>query len=626
MTTIRRGKTNVNVSIEDGYRPDDLLRLTRLARNLRVLDQLLSTDLDTLSIDESGPAPAWTTLDGDHISFSLGKMPLPKHNLDVAVWLGTNAHELGHVLFTPRKDSPLMQRCIAADRAFMPGLMRMHNIVEDQRQERLILAKFAPWRAYLVAALSHHLVADSDNAWLLMAGRTWLPAEVRDEARARFVDARSEATTREVARLIGDFQRLTDPGDTEANEAWAVLEALHGLFDNDIPTDGGCGNGPIEGGDPERGDVGGTPPPTADEADESEGADSDGEPSDADGEGSDSDSNSDSDDTGSGNSSGNSDDDSSGQTDSDGASGGKGSDKPDTDKPFDLDATKKKLAADADEQLKDNEATRKDLQDVLDSLDHSRGAGDAMGDAANGRWVSVSDSARKLQREVGDSLLDLKDESEPGWVRRVERGRLSIRRYIQGAPTGELFDRFEPGQMDASEMEVVVLVDVSSSMHRHTAALADAIWAIHRSVDDLDGRVTVIAWDDGPHTVVSGPGKRATGRMFVPRATGGTVPNSALAEAFRLLADSTALNRLMIILTDGDWFGEVDNAELIIDAMNSQGIATGLAFLDDPNGWGYNPDAEMNEHHCSVAQKVTEPQGLARLFRRIATERIRARL
>src|SRR5215467_7922890 len=137
--TTRTGTTNVNLP-SDAFTPYEVLRITRLARELRLTNQILSTDLDTVSVEQNGPAPAWTSLEGDHVSFAALRMPKPRSRTDVAVWLGTNAHELGHVLYSPRRGSVLMQRVIEADRTFMTGLAQLHNIVEDQRQERLILA------------------------------------------------------------------------------------------------------------------------------------------------------------------------------------------------------------------------------------------------------------------------------------------------------------------------------------------------------------------------------------------------------------------------------------------------------------------------------------------------------
>ena len=292
----RSGTTNIAVS-DHKQGPREILRLSRLARELRLTDQILSEDLDTVNVVDSGPAPAWTSLDGDQVTFSAAHMPPPKDRLSVAVWLGTNAHELGHVLFSPRRHSTLMRRVMESDKFFMEGLMQLWNAAEDQRQERLLLARFAPWKGYLAAALGHHLVADNESAWLLMAGRTWLSQTVRDEAQARFVAARGQALADEVTSLIGDYQRLLDPGESEQDAAWDVLKRLHDIF-ADAPPKMPRPCTVMDGGEPDTQPGRGSPPPTADEvpppdegddADavpgDGDGADSDADPEDGDGDG-----------------------------------------------------------------------------------------------------------------------------------------------------------------------------------------------------------------------------------------------------------------------------------------------------------------------------------------------------
>src|SRR5215471_17464586 len=98
----RQGATNVALSPDD-FKPEDLILLARFGRVIRLTNQILSPDLDTVSIVPAGPAPAWTTLEGNHITFAMQHMPLPHNPIDVAIWLGTNAHEMAHVLRSPRR-------------------------------------------------------------------------------------------------------------------------------------------------------------------------------------------------------------------------------------------------------------------------------------------------------------------------------------------------------------------------------------------------------------------------------------------------------------------------------------------------------------------------------------------
>lgn len=591
MTPGRRGHTHVEIR-ETEVTPDELIRLNRLGRELRLTDQILSDDLDTVSIVDRGPAPAWTTLDGDHVSFALDRMPMPDSPLAVAVWLGTNAHELGHVLFSPRRRSPLMTQVIDAEQGLMRGVADLCNILEDQRQERLLLARFAPWRAYLTAALGHHLVATDENAWLLFAGRTWLPDAVRAEARDAFARRYGTASADEVTVIVGEYQRLLDPGDLEYDDAWALLVRLFDLFPSVPPMrQGRCQA--VDGGEPDTSEPGGAAPDTADEA-EAEAGDDGGaqegaQEGDGDGETGDGDGNAQEDDS-----------------EGSGAGTGETSGPPSLNRP-------RAITEAAARQL-DAADVAEDLAAVLGALEAGRGGDDVDGADARGRHEPVTDAARRLRHEVADGLLDLKDANEPAWVRRTDSGRLNVRRLADPyVDVDQIFDRYEAGALDASELELVLLLDASGSMDSRLDALAEATWAIRHAVDDLEGTATVLAWADGQHQVLASPGQRPDERMFIPHMGGGTRPETALAEAHRLLAGSTARNRLMVVLTDGQWYVP-HAAERTIKAMNAAGIVTVCGLL--------GPTAGDNTHGCRYGEQLATLPDLARLFARVAAERI----
>ena len=604
----RQGSSAVNVSVEH-FTPEQVLRLMRLAQELRLTDQILSIDVDRVTVvAEQGRAPAWTSGSGEAISFNAVKMPDPKDRHALAVWLGTNAHELGHVMFSPRSDSPLMRRVRSGEETFLRGLHKLWNIVEDQRQERLLLVRFSPWAGYLVAALGHHLSADNASAWLLMAGRTWLPASVRAEARRQFVAHRGEAVAVKVAELIGDYQRLTDPGDAQQRDAWEVLEELHRLFEGEIPEGGGCGGGEIGEGEPVTVEPdGATPFPTADEADDddsSESGESEGDESDSDAQGD-------------------------GEAEPlDGTSDQSGL----STRRSQQSDWRERLSDAADEQI-DDEQTSDELDSILDALEHGRGSDTAEGPDAPGRYVPASDSARRLHRDIADALVDFKDASEPGWVKRTNSGRLNVARLADPyADADELFDRYEPGALDASELEAVLLLDVSSSMHSQTAKLGEATWAIRQAVDDLEGTLTVLTYENG-HYVLARPGQRPDDRMYVPQSLGGTDPESALNEAWRIIAGSEARNRLMVVMTDGQWEGEVVRnaagraimssvrSDALIEAMRNAGVATVMAFVPPPYG---TENAEVPMHGCEFGGRIESLDDLPRLFQRVALAQMQA--
>lgn len=597
----RRGETHVRVDLDDGLTPTELVRLQRLAREMRMTNQILSIDVDVLTVEKTGPAAAWTAMTGDKISINWKRMPPPWGKLDVAVWLGTNAHELFHGLFTPREGSTLMFRVIESDRSWLSGALMMHNIVEDQRAERLGLALFQPWAGYLIAALSHHLVLDDRNAWLLLAGRTWLNPDVRAQAKARMVATRSQYDTDMVTGLVGEYQLLVDPGESDADDAFRIIEELLKVFD-DGPITGGCGSGIIFGGEPNTDvDPFSNPYPAADQAgaDPGKGKGENGKEGQKPGE-----------EPGQGEAEGKGEEPTPG-----GGAGNEPGKVPIKAKDF-----KDLLRKNAKSQIEGNEESRGDLDSTMDALDWGRGGGeDAEGERPIGTWMPADDKAKRLRDDVSDALLDIKDEAEPGWQRRTESGRLNVRRVLNpSSDPSEWFDKYQPGMLDATEMEVVLLIDVSGSMASKLKALGRAAWAIRHAVDDLEGRCTVITYESGPHRLLAEPGQRPDDRVFIPSAMGGTMPKSALMESIRVLGGSPAMNRLLIILTDGMWFGGYGkyDADELIHGMNELGVTTVMALLGRHAG--------ENLHGCQFGAHIDEGEELALLFRRVAAERIRS--
>jgi hypothetical protein len=265
------------------------------------------------------------------------------------------------------------------------------------------------------------------------------------------------------------------------------------------------------------------------------------------------------------------------------------------------------LAGDAD--------VKADLEQVREAIDTAGATGDTVGDLAVGEWGDATTSAMLLEREVSEALLDIKAETESGWTRRTESGRFNARRWATQPVLDpeSVFDRYDPGALDAASFEIVLLLDVSGSMMGLTRQLSEAAWAIQHAVDHLEAKVTILTYEDR-HYVMSVAGDRPTDRMFNLAALGGTDPTTALREAWRILGESDARTRIVMTMTDGSWYGhgqgfEMHAAHDTIDAMADDGIVTVLANLGS-----YVTDG----HHCQIVRKIQQPADIARLFGAIA--------
>jgi len=616
-TMQRSGTTEVRV----GATPEQVQRLHRLGRELRLTDQILTDDVDRVAIVATGSAPAWTSLDGQSITFALGEMPEPTSHYGIGVWLGTNAHEVGHSLFSPRGDSPLMRRVIATAETSRPHLAQAHNIVEDQRQERLLLGRFAAWRGYLVAALAHHIDVAQPGAWVLLAGRTWLSDSIRAQARAAAVAEHGDHFAAEVERIVGAYQTLTDPGHAESAEAFSLCLQLDDLLADQamaMPTMPSCTV--VVAGQPDLDDA--APawnlPATADEApeadDDDEGDDDEGEPFDGD----------DLDEGPSGPGDGEV-EQAEATTEAD-APTAEGAGNEPGQPPTMQDQLRQEAEAALDEQ-----DTRADLERVIEAVEAPAPAGETTVGSSHGEYREATDHARALERDISEALLELKDAAEAGWLRRTDSGRLNVRRWMTdpSADYDQMFDRFDPGALDAAGLEVVVLTDVSGSMMGQVGKLAEAVWSIRQAVDRMEGRCTVFTFTAQEYREWAGGDQRPDDRMFVPTAYGGTDPAEALYEAHRIIAGSEAPNRIVLILTDGEWnkggayggtVGGTDQQRAAMEALNAEGACTALAVL------GASASAADPDHGQQITRRLTNLDGLALLFREVASRMIEERL
>ena len=601
-------------------------RVRALAHELRIAVRILNREVSDLVLADNGPAPAWT--DFDRVYLNRSQLPQDVRTpRDIAVFVGAALHELGHTIFSPRPGAPLYERLASAQTLAPSGLMGTLNLVEDQRQERAIIGRFSPTRGYLSALVVDLILSGNaaDTSWPLVCGRTWLPKAARAASRASWVEAFGEQSAREVARLVGAFQRLTDVGDADHLAAAQHVIDLHALLaDSAMPTDG-CGSGvdsnrkgenvptpdegpetaddadeDLSGDDDADGDGNGAP--TADEDADDEGAD-DGDTNGAgSGEGDDE---GDADDDATGNaadaddvdgdadegktSNGDDADDEDGEgSESDAPSTGSGEGSPDDDttptttgNAPTADDVAKALDDAVSDVLSDDDVAQ-ELSEYADAVDRASGGADLPERVAdNGYRSDVDERIAVVAERLADVLGDLRADADSSWLRGTDRGRINVPRLYD--PTGgldpsRLFDQFTPDTLDATSVEAVVIVDVSGSMYGSEAALSDAVHAIHVAADRAEVALTVLGFGAYTHTIID-RSERPSGVVNIQCREDYTKPLESLRAAYDVLRASEAAHKVALIMSDGDWQrSERDDSEAIIGAMRADGMQTLSAF------------------------------------------------
>jgi hypothetical protein len=108
--------------------------------------------------------------------------------------------------------------------------------------------------------------------------------------------------------------------------------------------------------------------------------------------------------------------------------------------------------------------------------------------------------------------------------------------------------------------------------------------------------------------------------MFVPRASGGTDPKTALGEAWQVLSGSQATNRLLIVMTDGEWQGDEKGQDQLIAAMSQRDVATVMAYLPDEytRRYRHRDAGQIPMHGCQYGGSIDDLTELPRLFGEVA--------
>ena len=528
-------------------------------------------------------------------------------------------HELSHIIWTPRFTQKPVSDLKKCDDSY--ACLKAFNILEDQRIESLFVARYAPSIPLFTHIVSKHIVDNGDRSteFLLTHGRRYLPTKVRDLCRQNFAENFGEHLTEEFERVIDEYRTLVFPNDhVRAFDltCWFVeLAKKCGIW---IPEhDSGAHNGHNKG----------RPEPVADQRRDQEAreradqrqADADAD-DDADGG---ADGESGNGDGADGGEDGGDDATGSGSTDGDGEHGAAD----DGDEDDDAGANTGNPVAGAFKQLAEQtedkvlEDGRNALKAVSKTIADIGGAASVPNypDTRNATvnqtkpWMNIG--TKRLQESIGRIFNDY----EERWVSGQSSGRLSVTDAMNARGSHfDVFDTFQDSDEEATSFEVVILLDRSGSMGRRSVSdfsdkmytpeewkdtfitlstLAyEAMWTIRYAFQSLDIPVTVIGYDDSP-TLISAPWTEpATRGKYVQLPDmGSTVPNGALRWAKSVLTSSDAKNRLLITLTDGEWYCDDSTISLVDDIRNIGGQTLLVAITPGAIGGTDEQNKQFNE-------------------------------
>jgi len=526
---------------------------------------------------------------------------------------GLLIHEMSHVLFTPRNKTDLVKSVTKK------SLFNEFNILEDNRIENLMVAKMSgvkPWltQAVLVEIIEQFKPAD----YVLLAGRKYLDKDILATARAAFRQDLGDQMLKELDRIIESYIRITFHEKDDKDKALQLIMDMHifmnNLHDSERPSTANhnneCSSPNSEGAQKPMGKR-----DTDKLMEEVEEMAADSQPS----------------------------DDSSADGDS------SSSDTSD-------------LLQDAKESMSDainesNEQIREELKDAVGmskSNNHQTDSGPMEQAKKRNKYrpqdkedVLVTQDFLNAYTRFSKELQEVKAMSDPSWDRKTSEGRLNVRSLLLDGDLETAFDKWDDSRAEASDIECVVLLDISGSMSELMKDALQSMWVIKKAFDNIEASTTVLQFGSSWSVMYDSTERAGTKpRLEDWSIGGGTAPLRALKYAQQTLNNSPRAIKIMLVITDGCWENDKE-CDGVITHMRDNNILTGLAYLQDEQtlrhltkaGLG-TPVAEnasnndlwmrkitnindngqymIDGHKCEVVADTTNPADLPRFAQELA--------
>ena len=610
-------------------------RLNAFSNIYQSADRILSGE-DRLRIvcEEAGAwrAVAWT--DGTTITINKSFI----NDVDARSterMYGINFHELAHVLYTPRRGTTLISWVVERD------LQREFNILEDQRIETMLTAVYPSTAPWLTTAVLRWVLGSNceDTGYVMVRGRKYLPGKLRGALRASFS---KQELLPEIDRIIDAYRKLVFPADYD--QARLLIEDFAELMQQ-----AGCQpkNDPHGHGYREVEVLANGRPKGVNDQREAASRVKDGEPEElpAAGPSHDSDSDSEGDDDDS-DVAVESPEDAQGDSDSGGLGG---DDASPSNSGGASETTSAKDTSAKGSSTSDSESSIKDiaeslLEDVLSDVDVIKDinrtlrqvngtSGDSIKVAKYTHMDPVPSYANQ-QRVMIRELNRILQAADPGWHRREASGRINATRWIMEGDIDTAYDRWDEGVNDAADLEVVILLDESGSMHTVYEDASNGMWVVKRALDSIGASTTVITFSDDSRVLYHRKDK-ANYQVRSSFDAAGTDPSDGLTQAASIFHSSSKSQKILIIFSDGDWEWKGQNvvpADVTVDRIAKSGVVTAFGYINSQGRDAETLAKSLREdrkgslrHNCSITS-VLSVRELVPFMSTIITESINGRL
>jgi hypothetical protein len=478
---------------------------------------------------------------------------------------GANFHELSHILFSPRSGTAFIKGLEAR------GEAQSYVILEDQRIETLMSVMYPSTTVWLSSQVLRWVLdtpSVAEYGYIYVRGRRYLDGKLRGLLRSTFI--RPDLLP-EIDRIIDAYRKLVFPRDFAIAEK--LVEDWHKIMMELMPPQSSAANHQSGYKSPSKGHA---VTQATQKALQSQEGSSEDEVDPSDGDGSDEDAG-----------------EACGESQpgdgapSSGKEGGLG------------DASVKTIAKGSLDVLRNQKAFKKEIQQKQRQVGVSEG--DPSDKSINGTLKPVSEKGLANRNKLVRLLTKLVMAADPGWLTRESSGKLNVGRFMAEQDYESAFDMWEEGVHDATDMEVVILTDDSGSMYGVINDALEASWTVKSALDDLGIPVTSSLFANTLRTLYTRTEKANRTQMKYYFQNGGTEVCEGLEMATRIFTNSKRKQKILIVFTDGAWYGSRDKYGLLHDdyiaKMKKMGVVTSVAFISNYGRYKAEDVAEYRQHY-----------------------------
>ena len=612
-------------------------RVERLTRYFARVNSALTFRPITVKVEHASlGAPAWSG--ASDIVLNSRLINDLNNGVTVANLRGLNFHELSHILYTPRQGSEIVTWVKEND------CFKSFNALEDQRIETLFTSRFPSTVDWFVVTIATYFVNDESsfkNSYPLLRGRKYLPLEIREESLRLFPHQEFVPV---LCEIVDEYRTLIYPRDTERGKE--LIERFNNLFPklghdngkgesgegesdeqqvrdyNDLaewekdllgeatPSTNSNGKGDIilncpmgHGERPTEGiesSVNSRPQPAKQQARDSERAKQ-------------------------------LDKNTIDETDSQSQS------KSDSQSQSDSQENGGKNAGNSYEKtiailnttitdILDKENVRNEIENTIRIVNGQSALSTnnlKEPELAEYRSILPDNKTQIASLSFSRELERLKAKFDPSWDKYESRGKLNAGRYLRGDDLDSVFDQWNEGREDATEIECVIALDNSGSMNGHKATNAyRAMYAIKFALDRIGANCSVIVFNSRTTTLYRATDK-ANNSVRDCGTTGGTNAEYAVKYSTKLLAESDKPVKLFFAITDGEW-SDTNLCDPEIKKMNNAGVLTAFAYIPESH-----ESVELTyekAHFCEVGAVIRNPLDLVGMAQTIVRNAVGRRV